>query len=58
MRKGEVDHAGQELTVHLDFVAGCGSAPGAAHKLLYPVHDAVECGSTCPRHRSSLTVST
>jgi transposase len=39
----EVDHAGQELTVHLDFVPGSRFvAPGAAHQLLCPVHDTVE----------------
>ncbi len=39
----EVDHPGQELTVHLDFVPGSRfAAPGAAHQLLCPVHDTVE----------------
>jgi transposase len=39
----EVDHPGQELTVHLDFVPGSRfPVPGAGHQLLCPVHDTVE----------------
>ena len=38
-----MDHPGQELTVHLDFVPGSRfPVPGAGHQLLCPVHDTVE----------------